>query len=159
MDHRIEEKEEFSVVGVKKFVTLEGGENFKIIPQMWEDLPAESYNELKQLADGEPGGVIGVCADMYDNGFDYWIAAATNKPCPAHLCALRIPAATWAIFEVVGPLPGAVQDFWARIYGEWLPTCGYEHAPAPEIEWYSEGDSSSVDYKSEVWLPVVKVNK
>lgn len=159
MNYRIEEKEGFTVVGVKKFVTLEGGKNFKIIPQMWNDLPPQSYNELRQLADSEPGGVIGVCADMYDNGFDYWIATVTTKPCPAHFSTLTVPAATWAIFEAVGPNPGAIQKVWRYIYGEWLPNCGFEHAPVPEIEWYSKGDSSSADYKSEVWVPVIKINK
>jgi AraC family transcriptional regulator len=156
MNYRIEEKEGFTVVGVKEFTTTSGGENFKNIPQMWADLPSEKFEEILALSDMEPSGVLGLCADMYNDGFDYWIAAATTKPCPAGLGSLSIPACTWAIFEVTGPMPNAIQDMFTRVFSEWLPTSGYEHAPAPEIEWYSDGDMSSPAYKSAVWIPVVK---
>ena len=50
---------------------------------------------------------------------------------------MTIPASTWAVFEIIGsmrPLPNAMQDIWKRIYSEWLPNSGYEHAMLPEIE-------------------------
>ena len=156
MNYKIEEKEGFTVVGVKEFTTMANGENFKNIPKMWSDLSKEKCMEIFALSDMEPSGVLGICADMYNDGFDYWIAAATTKPCPATLQSLDIPACTWAIFETTGPMPGAIQEMFTRIFSEWLPTSGYEHAPAPEIEWYSDGDMSSSSYKSAVWIPIVK---
>lgn len=156
MNYRIEEKEAFSVVGVKEFTTMANGENFKNIPKMWSKLPKEKCMEILALSDMEPSGLLGVCADMYGDGFDYWIAAATTKPCPAGLQSLSIPACTWAIFEATGPMPGAIQEMFTRVFSEWLPASGYEHAPVPEIEWYSDGDMSSPSYKSAVWIPVVK---
>ena len=156
MNYRIEEKEGFTVIGIKEFTTTINGENFKNIPKMWEKLPKETSAVLAALSDREPGGILGLCADMYNDGFDYWIAAATSKPCPEGLEILQIPACTWAIFETTGPLPGAIQELFTRIFTEWLPTSGFEHAPAPEIEVYSDGDSASPAYKSAVWVPVVK---
>lgn len=156
MNYRIEEKEGFTVVGVKEFTSTADGENLKKIPQMWSNLSKEKCMEILAQADREPSGLLGICADMYNNGFDYWIAAATTKPCPAGLESLNIPACTWAVFEAVGPMPGAIQELWNRIFTEWLPTSGYEHAPSPELEWYSDGDTSSAEYKSAVWIPVVK---
>lgn len=156
MNYRIEEKKGFKVVGVKRFFTTVGGESSKEIPKMWSDLPKETFMSLGKLSDTEPSGILGVCADMYNDGFDYWIAAATTQACPNGLEMLEIPACTWAIFECVGPMPGAIQDMFKRIYGEWFPASGYEKAGAPEIEWYSDGDTSAPDYKSAVWVPVVK---
>ncbi|MNP75435.1 Bacterial transcription activator, effector binding domain [compost metagenome] len=68
---------------------------------------------------------------------------------------LEIQSYTWAVFEITGPLPEAMGEIWGRIFSEWFPTTGYEHANAPEIEWYSSGDMSSATYKSEIWVPVM----
>ena len=67
-----------------------------------------------------------------------------------------MPAHQWVAFESVGSMPDAIQDVWKRIYTEWFPQSGYEHAEGPELEWYSMGDMQSDDYLSEVWIPVVK---
>ena len=91
-----------------------------------------------------------------DNTTDYYIAAITEKDSPKTLCKLEIPTLTWSIFEITGPMPTAMADIWGRIFSEWFPTSGYEHAEAPEVEWYSNGDMSSSDYKSEIWIPVIK---
>jgi AraC family transcriptional regulator len=53
-------------------------------------------------------------------------------------------------------MPTAMAEIWGRIFSEWFPTSGYEHAEAPEVEWYSNGDMSASDYKSEIWIPVIK---
>lgn len=54
-------------------------------------------------------------------------------------------------------MPGAIQDVTRQIYSEWLPTNGtYEAAQNVEIEMYSEGDTASANYYSEVWIPVKK---
>ena len=96
---------------------------------------------------------------MYDGGFDYWIGCMSDKECPVDLEEMTIPASTWAVFEIIGsmrPLPNAMQDIWKRIYSEWLPNSGYEHAMLPEIEYYSAGDMAASDYRSEIWIPVRK---
>ncbi|MDR1984473.1 MAG: GyrI-like domain-containing protein [Prevotellaceae bacterium] len=159
MNYRTVNLDAFSVIGMKEFTSVENGVDFTNIPQMWSRLSAETLSKLRELSDREPSGVLGLCADMYNNGFDYWIAAATAKDCPAEFERLDIPAAQWAIFEVVGAMPKALQDGFKWIFNEWLPSSGYKHANAPEIEWYSNGDMSSPDYRSEIWIPVEKISK
>lgn len=156
MDYRIVEKEAFKIVGQKEWTTLENGQNAINIPKMWERLSKEKCYQIASLANTQPTGIIGACADMYEGGFDYWIAAATTNPCPPDLDEMQIPASTWAVFESRGPMPGAIQDVWKRIYAEWFPNSGYEHACSPDFEWYAQGDNQAEDYLSEVWIPIVK---
>jgi AraC family transcriptional regulator len=152
MNYRIEQKSSFAVVGVKqRFSHINGlGES---IGKMWSETPQEIISQIAGLGNG----LVGVYSGMYeDNTTDYYIAAITEKDSPKTLCKLEIPSLTWAIFEIIGPMPTAMAEIWGRIFSEWFPTSGYEHAEAPEIEWYSNGDLSSSDYKSEIWIPVIK---
>jgi AraC family transcriptional regulator len=156
MNYRIERKNSFIIVGVKeRFSHIEGlGEN---IGRMWRETSAETIEQIAGLGDTEPYGLLGVYSGMYDdNTTDYYIAATTKKSCLETLCKLEIPSLTWAIFEITGPMPTAMAEMWGRIFSEWFPTSGYEHAEAPEVEWYSKGDLSATDYKSEIWIPVIK---
>jgi AraC family transcriptional regulator len=84
------------------------------------------------------------------------MAVATTKECPDGFATLDIPAAKWAVFEITGAMPKAIQDGVKQIFTEWLPSSGYRHADAPEIERYSTGDMDSPDYKSEIWVPVIE---
>ncbi len=152
MNYRIEQKTAFTVVGVKqRFSHIEGlGEN---IGKMWSETPREIFSQITGLGKE----LVGVYSGMYeDNTTDYYIATITEKEAPESLCKLEIPSLTWAIFEIVGPMPTAMAEVWGRIFSEWFPTSGYEHAEAAEIEWYSNGNLSSADYKSEIWIPVIK---
>lgn len=152
MNYRMEQKNSFTVVGVKqRFSNIDGlGDN---IGKMWSETPQETISQIAGLGNG----LVGVYSGMYDdNTTDYYIAAITEKDSPKTLCKLEIPSLTWAIFEIIGPMPTAMADIWGRIFSEWFPTSGYEHAEAPEVEWYSNGDLSSSDYKSEIWIPVIK---
>jgi AraC family transcriptional regulator len=123
---------------------------------MWAGLSEETFAALQELSDREPSGVLGLCANMRDGGFDYWRAVATTKACPGGFAKLDIPAAQWAIFEITGAMPKAIQDGVKQIFNEWLPSSGYRITDAPEIERYSTGDMDSPDYKSEIWVPVIK---
>ncbi len=151
MNYRIEYKNSFTVVGVKQRFSHNGlGES---IGKMWSETSQETLAQIAALGNG----LVGVYSGMYDdNTTDYYIAAITEKNLPENLNKLEISSHTWAIFEIIGPMPTAMAEIWGRIFSEWFPTSGYEHAEAPEIEWYSNGDLSSTDYKSEIWIPVIK---
>jgi AraC family transcriptional regulator len=152
MKYRIEQKNVFTIVGVKqRFSHVDGlGES---VGKMWSETPRETISQIAGLGNG----LVGVYSGMYeDNTTDYYIAAITESDPPENLCKLEIPSLTWAIFEITGPMPTAMAEIWGRIFSEWFPTSGYEHAEAPELEWYSNGDMSSSDYQSEIWIPVIK---
>lgn len=151
MNYRIEQREAFKIVGVtQRFSQDSLGES---VGRMWSETSQETIVQIAGLGKE----LIGVYSGMYeDHTTDYYIATITEAETPSELTELVIPALTWAVFEIVGPMPNAMADVWGRIFSEWFPTSGYEHAEAPEVEWYSNGDMSSPDYKSEIWIPVVK---
>ena len=50
-------------------------------------------------------------------------------------------------------------DWQERVFGEWFPTSGDEHAGGPELEVYPPGDNTSPDDYREAWIPVVKASR
>lgn len=162
MNYRIEEKEAFCIVGLMKRVPiLFNGVNPEIA-SMWESLDLETIEQLKELSNVEPIGLISASTNfsegrMEEQGeLDHYIGAATTKPCPDHLTQLDVPASTWAVFEAVGPFPETLQNVWGRIYSEWFPSSNYELAIGPEMLWNEGKDVSSPVFKSEIWIPVLK---
>jgi len=156
MNYRIEEKEAFCIIGMKdRFSHVDNlGQS---VGEMWSSITTETMMGITSLADRESQGLVGAYSEMYeDNTTDYYIGVMSTKECPAEFVQLKVPARTWAVFEITGVLPAAMSEVWGRIFSEWFPATGYEHSPAPEIEWYSSGDMGSPEYKSEIWIPVQK---
>ncbi|KAF5069877.1 GyrI-like small molecule binding domain protein [anaerobic digester metagenome] len=158
MNFRIETKESFRIVGYAMKGLMDMEDCVKKIPSFWQEVGAiGGIAQICSLIDGtEPQGILGVstCENGEFNG--YFIATATQKPCLEGMEEYFVPQGLWAIFDCVGPLPQAIQRLQQRIITEWLPTSGYEYDTAPDIEVYFEGDQSAADYRSQVWLPIVK---
>ncbi|MDR3644782.1 MAG: AraC family transcriptional regulator [Clostridia bacterium] len=156
MNYKLLEKDAFTVVGRKINVSSENGENFRVIPEFCNNCNKDGTCEtLVKMCDEM--GVMGICANFQKSRFDYYMAAAyKGGKIPAGMETLEIPKFTWAVFEAVGPMPDAIQDIWKRIYSEWFPAGEYEEAGGPEIEVYEKGDMSEPEYKSYVWIPVIK---
>ncbi|MFM9278625.1 AraC family transcriptional regulator [Paenibacillus jiagnxiensis] len=159
MDYRIVEKAGFTVVGKSIQVSMKDGENFRAIPAFWEQSNSDgTTDELMALR--EDGVTLGICMAVTDDPdqLTYMIAAESEKDAAASddFITYEVPASTWAVFPVVGPMPGAIQDVWQRIFQEWFPATGYEHADAPELEVYPPGDPTAEDYRTEVWIPIMK---
>ena len=163
MDYRIETRPAFSLTGVPLRTTSRDGRSFREIPAQWERRTKDgTLAKLQALVPpGSAIGIAGVCGefDMANEEFTYFIAIET----PADRTALpdgwrdiAVPAATWGIFEAHGPLPESIQDVMRRIFSEWFPASGWEHADGPELEIYSAGDTRDADYYSEVWIPLQK---
>lgn len=159
MQYRIEEKEAFRIVGPKLETTSEGDRALQEIPAFWGEVARSgAVPELCEIMDGEPRAILGVCVGSFQESleFDYYAAAPSTKPAPEGMGEYTVPACTWAIFECTGPMPHSIQELTARIVREWLPTSGYEYGNGPDIEVYSDGDNTRPDFKSWVWMPVVK---
>jgi AraC family transcriptional regulator len=162
MDYRIETKPAFSMTGVS-IRTTQFGESFQQVPALWERCFSDgTFAKLQALVpEGSRIGVAGVSAepDMEAGEFTYFIAIETpadRSGLPEGCRDVPVPAATWAIFEARGPIPEAIQDLMPRIFREWFPTSGWEHADAPELEIYSPGDVRDPNYYSEIWIPLRK---
>ncbi|MDQ0857767.1 AraC family transcriptional regulator [Bacillus sp. V2I10] len=162
MNYRIEEKEAFRIVGIKKRVHVQFNGVNPEIASMWRSLDIETINKLKKLSNVEPIGLISASTNfsegrMEEKGeLDHYIGAATTLECPDNLSQLEVPASTWAVFEAIGPFPDRLQEVWGRIYSEWFPSSNYEQLEGPEILWNENKDTSSPAFKSEIWIPILK---
>ncbi|WP_404457377.1 GyrI-like domain-containing protein [Oceanobacillus kapialis] len=158
MDYRIVEKEAFSVVGKSIKTSLVDGQNQSDVPAFWEESRSNGLDKELAAHAGDMG-IMGICLDFdkEQEQVRYFIGAEkSNKEVPTTWEEGEIPAATWAVFPVKGPMPTAIQRVWERIFSEWFPSTGYEHAGGPEIEAYTNGDPYAEEYYSEIWVPVVK---
>lgn len=162
MNYRIEEKETFSIVGIKKRVPIIFNGVNPEITAMWKSLGAERISKLKELSNVKPLGLIQASTNFSEGrmeekgGLDHYIGVATTKGCPDNLIQLKVPASTWAVFEAVGPFPDTLQNVWGRIYSEWFPTSNYEQTKGPEILWNENYDTTSPTFRSEIWIPILK---
>ncbi len=159
MEYKLVEKERFKVVGKSIQTSTIGGENNRRIAAYWQEANQNGF--AKELAQhGGPLGLMGICLefDKQQENLTYLIAAEKmNENVPSDWEEREIPAATWAVFPVHGAMPDAMPKVWGRIFSEWFPATGYEHAEGPEMEVYvSDGDPSSEEYYSEIWIPVKK---
>ena len=152
MDYRIEEREGFDVIVKVRRIEVEEGDSTKI-PAFWDEYFAEG---LHKKIDPE----LGVCGEMCEGtqAFDYGIGALKKdgQDVPEGFDVWQVPKSMWAVFTCVGPLPKAIQAMWQRIFSEWLPQAKYEMLPSYDFELYTDGDSDSLDYASEIWVPVRK---
>jgi AraC family transcriptional regulator len=162
MNYRILVKEAFRIVGIKKRVPIVFNGVNSEITDMWKSLDGETISKLKEISNVEPLGLISASTNfsegrMQEKGeLDHYIGVATARECPEYLTKLEVPNLTWAVFEVVGPFPNTLQDIWGRIYSEWFPSSNYELAEGPEILWNENKDITSPNFRSEIWIPVLK---
>lgn len=158
MEYRIVEREQFTVIGKSIQISTREGENLREIPLLWQEANADGTSD--KLAEiGVDKDLLGICAEMdYTNEtFSYWIAVEGGPETdPQGYATTVIPAATWAVFTSVGPMPHAIQKVWERVFQEWFPSSGYEHTGKPEFELYPPGDPNAEDYVCEVWVPIKK---
>ena len=161
MNYKIVEKEAFDIIEKVEAHTVENSENAKSIPDFW----TRSHNDgsVKTLLDTTTDRtyIFGVCyGNLSEDAktFDYSIAVKCNENTvlPEGFRKNTIPARTWAIFECKGAMPTAMQDMWHKIVSEFFPTSSYQPTYEMDIEAYTEGDMGSSDYRSEIWIPVVK---
>lgn len=150
MDYKIEKEKEFAIVVLVK--SFSNADSQTQIPLFWDDYIAKGYQK-----DVPP--MFGVCFQQTSkNEFDYGIGSIEKcvKKIPVGFKTIKVPAQTWAKFYVHGPMPKAIQDLWCQVYKEWLPNSDYEVVPGFDFECYDEGDTSSPDYRSGIWIAVKK---
>ncbi|MDR7080560.1 AraC family transcriptional regulator [Neobacillus niacini] len=162
MNYRIEQKEAFNIVGIMKRVPIIfEGENPEITA-MWKSLTMEKIEQLKNLSNVEPIGMIQASTNfsegrMEEKGeLDQYIGVATTLECPENYTKLEVPVLTWAIFESTGPFPSTLQETWGKIYSEWLPSSHYQVTEGPEILSIKSKDLTSPSVICEIWIPILK---
>lgn len=161
MNYRIEKKEAFRIVGVKRHYQGPTDDE-SAVPIFWNELYSNGMvDEISSLSTGTPNGVHGFLQVMGDENVDYMIASVSEKEPLNGMSSQIIPKSTWAIFEVCGPVSAAMSDAWKRIFSEWLPTSNYIYAEnSIDIECFPfPGDKRQPDFKFEIWIPVIEKSK
>ncbi|MCG7408235.1 AraC family transcriptional regulator [Paenibacillus sp. ACRRX] len=158
MEYKLVDKPAFHAIGKALHTTTKDGENLRRIPEFWGQCNEDgTYCRLAEL---EPTHhFLGICTDFKHDTeeMSYWIAVESNQAVEdTTLDSYLVPANTWAVFPASGAMPHAMQQLWERIFQEWFPATGYEHADGPELEVYPSGNPSSEDYQFEVWIPIKK---
>lgn len=163
MRYRIVEKEAFRVVGRKARVPLvHEGVNAAAAAHV-ESLDTQAIVRMKELADGEPNGVLSAVTHLTDSReegaeVDYWIGVVTGPDAAAEeLETLDVPAGTWAVFDNHGPYPSALQELWRDVFTQWFPSNPYASRPGPEL-LRTQPVEIGADTDSQLWIPVERVD-
>ena len=153
---RLENKPAFDVTGIKTWISkVEDFHNF------WSKCHEDgTISALKSLGSQNLGeltkslifGVSRVENDPNNRDFYFYIATEYAGNDIKNFETFTIPASIWAIFESKGEVSQALFEAEMYAFKEWLPSSGYIHAKAPELEVYPVRDSQIVEF----WLPVIK---
>lgn len=157
MSYRITEKAAMRIVGIRIPLVADMEENQKVVPEFWKDtLENNHLPKILELANQEPGGILGVTVYVNPQEIFYYIAASTTETVPENMFEFEIPASTWVVFENDGYFKEDVQNVFKRFYTEWLPFSGYEYAGLPDLEVYPVMPGKPLNGHSEVWIGIKK---
>lgn len=160
MDVKLIEKPAFQIVGVSQKVSLQyQGEN-QAIMELAQRITPQQRAEMHTFDDVYPHQVVNASFDFQEGRtteggeMTHMIGFATlQENIYEDLEQLSVPAHTWAVFPNEGPFPQILQETWARIFSEWLPSSGYQVVAAPEISFTQYQGPAEAKY-SEIWLAV-----
>ncbi|MDN3074865.1 AraC family transcriptional regulator [Enterococcus faecalis] len=160
MDVKLIEKPAFQIVGVSQKVPLQyQGEN-QAIMELAQRITPQQRAEMHTFDDVYPHQVVNASFDFQERRtieggeMTHMIGFATSQENTYEdLEQLSVPAHTWAVFPNEGPFPQTLQETWARIFSEWLPSSGYQVVAAPEISFTQYQGPAEAMY-SEIWLAV-----
>ncbi len=160
--YRIVDRPAFTVAGRSTWI---GGPDNEQFGRFWAQCQSDgTFDRFQALTAMSPGpqtqahvlGVSRVEADPSHREFTFLIGvevpadAATGE-----LEQVTVPACRWAVFEAHGPVPEALVAAEMAAFMEWLPTSGYVHARAPEMEVYPPSPDGQP--YCEFWLPITQV--
>ena len=161
MNYRIVEREAFNLCGITTEISVAGGQNYVTIPRFWEDnMENGAIDGLKRALGLKADGHLKAALYNFREGvFSYMICSeGPQSGTPEGYAALSVPSLTWAVFTTPEhdeeKTTEEIQSIWKRIFPEWFPASGYEHADGPELEVYYSSDSGKS--VAEVWIPVMK---
>lgn len=157
MEFKIEEKEEFKVIGLKGSFRYENAQ--QEIPKMWKEFFMKNESRIIK-----PKYAINIDNNMGSSEFDYIIGDDynSNLKVPKAFEIVEIPQLTWVVFSCTGSARVKMQETNEKIFKEWLPNSNeYEIAAGYNIEMYSNPDDykNGIDdekYYCEIWIPIKK---
>jgi AraC family transcriptional regulator len=80
MNFRIERRDAFRIVGVAEPLYRECEKNYEIVPLMWQKATENgTVQKLVAMIDGQPAGLLGVCACNDTEEWRYFISVASTQ--------------------------------------------------------------------------------
>lgn len=158
LSYRIEDKKAFQVMGVSMPLKDALEENFRTVPQFWNnELAKGTLSNLLSFDRDVFEGLLGIsCVYNDTKDWKYYIAVSSSTKLNHTFEKYIVPASKWAVFSGSGTNL-SLQELERRVITEWLPFSGFEYGNAPDIEHYIQADPNNAEY--EYWLPIKSVNK
>ena len=133
------------------------GKQYIEIPEFWQEkIKDGTIDRMHKNFNIENETCVHAALYNFREGiFSYMICYnAPQNELPEGYSKLSAPSLTWAIFSTgeCTEEDGTekIQNIWKRIFSEWFPTSGYEHADGPEFEmYYTLGNGKFIE---EVWM-------
>jgi AraC family transcriptional regulator len=157
LEYRIVQKEAFNVIGKIVRVSSKNEKHHQTISELWAKWNVDGTCEKISAVDPNQK-MLGISMDFDESieEFSYMIAIENvHQENRAAFDCREIPAANWAVFTSIGPLPDAIVNVLTKVYQEWFHESGFKQAHGPVIEVYSPGNPNAIDFTSEVWIPVI----
>lgn len=148
MEHEIVSKPAFTVVGMH----YRGKNEQDEIPQLWGQFVPRIPEIQHRNPDPATYGVM-YGYEEATGEFDYVAALHVNSASdlPEGMVSVEIPAARYALFTCTLPTLSATY----RQIHPWLAQSEYEHAGAPEFEYYGEDfDPEDSNSPMGVYIPI-----
>ena len=163
MDYRIEKMGAIKVACRRISVTkpAENDIAYEPISAFWRECRADGTipRLCSLMAKPNPfDGILGICFTEFLDGstFPYGIGAACRDDVTAGdgIEVVELPAHTYAVFKVRGPMPEAFQKTYMEINTDFFTTSDYEYANGVELEVYPSANVKDPDYQCEIWIAV-----
>lgn len=147
------------LIGKRIKISCKNNLHYTKIPEFWNDCQKNgTFSKLISMNNKAPTGLFGLFG-KYDESaeeIEYSIMICSSSALPEDFQEIIVPEATWAVFNCIGAVPQAIQAGWKYLNEEWLIKYPFRHAPCPELEWYSDGNSYADDYLSQIWIPIME---
>lgn len=145
MDYKIMKKSALNIAGLTKKMSMKNDEHLLATPEFWGEF-SMSEKALPMIENMSKLGFVCAYTNRKQQEFDYTIGVEVYNDIDDDLNFIDIPSIEWAVFEVSGDLPQAMQKMWQQIYSEYMPSISYKHGNIPELEVYPDGDTTAEDY-------------
>ena len=158
---KFEELDAFTIVGFVKQIELDKGK--EMCPKFWNEVYEQYFSklddnsEISKFIKDNNIGEYAVCIDnMNDEYFIYMIGGLyKGGNIPEGFGVYTFNKSNWVKFTSKGPLPTSLQMLNTYVWDVWMKKFDiYELNGNASIEWYGEGDISSFNYESQIWLPI-----
>lgn len=163
MDYRIEKKGAIKVACRRINVTkpTENGIAYEPISAFWRECGADGTipRLCSLMAQPNPfDGILGICFTEFLDGstFPYGIGVACRDDVTGGdgIDVVELPAHTYAVFKVRGPMPEAFRKTYMEMNTDFFTTSDYEYSNGVELEVYPSANVKDPDYQCEIWIAV-----